>query len=555
MQPPRMGRDDGVLAGNVAAVRSTFDAFRTACSRHGLRINMDKCTVAASERWADEARRSFPEFTFHDELEILGAPCGSRGFCEDFAEAALSKAQRRLQLLANMGEHYPHEAAVCAQHTVVGSMPNHIARSVGPCPAIEAFDDASRAFWESVSGCSFTPQQWDVACLPASLGGLGVRSWSDHAICAFAARIHDCRKQIAACPFAGGLEEPLPSSLLVDIQAQLELLGQVKGSAQKALSLRVETCRRERIMEEAADPIAKARLVSSAARGSFAWFSHPFGGLPVKRFWRSPAEFSILIRLRLGVPLFARGSDCPFCGSRQDEVEAHILSCLRMGNRGILHSYLKDAVKEVCNAAGHTVSMEAHCFPRDPTARIDLLALDGAVEWLVDVACTNPISTSSRASAAIRPGHAATLYEGVKLQRYGHLVPPGARLVPFVVDMLGAWGATAAEWGAKVGKQIARRQRLYPGLGVQFVRASVGSAVARGVALLVMRALANSHDAAEADDGCADDVYDVSDDDDDATPTRLPLSDDANHTSGDVGEDAATGGSATPLLTARPQAL
>ena len=74
-----MGRDDGVLAGNVAAVRSTFDAFRTACSRHGLRINMDKCTVAAPERWADEARRSFPEFAFHDELEILGAPCRSRG--------------------------------------------------------------------------------------------------------------------------------------------------------------------------------------------------------------------------------------------------------------------------------------------------------------------------------------------------------------------------------------------------------------------------------------------------------------------------------------------
>jgi hypothetical protein len=52
-----------------------------------------------------------------------------------------------------------------------------------------------------------------------------------------------------------------------------------------------------------------------------------------------------------------------------------------MGNRGIPHSYLRDAVKEVCNAAGHTVSMEAHCFPRDPTARIDLLALGGAVEW------------------------------------------------------------------------------------------------------------------------------------------------------------------------------
>jgi hypothetical protein len=45
-----------------------------------------------------------------------------------------------------------------------------------------------------------------------------------------------------------------------------------------------------------------------------------------------------------------------------------------MGNRGILNSYLKDAVKEVCNAAGHTVSMEVHCFPRDPTERIDLLA-------------------------------------------------------------------------------------------------------------------------------------------------------------------------------------
>ena len=38
--------DDGVLAGNVAAVHSTFDAFRTACSRHGLRINTGKCVVA-----------------------------------------------------------------------------------------------------------------------------------------------------------------------------------------------------------------------------------------------------------------------------------------------------------------------------------------------------------------------------------------------------------------------------------------------------------------------------------------------------------------------------
>ena len=190
---------------------------------------------------------------------------------------------------------------------------------------------------------------------------------------------------------------------------------------------------------------------------------------------------------------------------------------------------------------GHTVSMEAHCFLCDPTARIDLLALDGGVEWLVDVACTNPISTSSRASAAIRPGHAATLYEGVKHQRYGHLVPPGARLVPFVVDMLGAWGMTAAEWGAKVGKQIARRQRLYPGLGVQFVRAAVGSAVARGVALLIMKALANRREAAgnDDDDGCAVDAYDVSDDeDDDTTPTRLPLSDDT-HNNGGVGEDAA----------------
>jgi hypothetical protein len=220
-----------------------------------------------------------------------------------------------------------------------------------------------------------------------------------------------------------------------------------------------------------------------------------------------------------------------------------------MGNRGILHCYLKDAVKEVCNAAGHTVSMEAHCFPRDPTARIDLLAHDGAVEWLVDVACTNPISTTSRASAAIRPGHAATLYEGA-------LRPPGpARRTTCALRRGHARGLGGD--GGRVGKQIARRQRLCPGLGVQFVRASVSSAVARGVALLIMKALANSHDAARDDDGCADDVYDVSDDDDDnTTPTRLPLSDDANNNNGDVGEDAATGGSATtPLLTVRPEAL
>jgi hypothetical protein len=73
-----------------------------------------------------------------------------------------------------------------------------------------------------------------------------------------------------------------------------------------------------------------------------------------------------------------------------------------------------------------------------------------------------------------------------------------------------------------------------------FVRASVGSAVARGVALLVMGALAKSH-GADRDVFC---------DDDDATPTRLPLSDGEPHQR--RRRRGRGDGSATPLLMRIP---
>ena len=44
-----------------------------------------------------------------------------------------------------------------------------------------------------------------------------------------------------------------------------------------------------------------------------------------------------------------------------------------------------------------------------------------------------------------------TLYEGVKPKRYGHLAPPGARLVPLVVDMLGASGQRRPSGGGGFG--------------------------------------------------------------------------------------------------------
>ena len=54
---------------------------------------------------------------------------------------------------------------------------------------LEEYDRAVRDALEGILGCPLTPAQWKQASLPTAMGGLGLRSASDHSAAAYLASV------------------------------------------------------------------------------------------------------------------------------------------------------------------------------------------------------------------------------------------------------------------------------------------------------------------------------------------------------------------------------
>ena len=234
----------------------------------------------------------------------------------------------------------------------------------------------------------------------------------------------------------------------------------------------------------------QARLRALTGPGAGDWLSttHP----NIKGFWLQPTSFAIQMRRRLGQPILI-GSTCPFCSEDVDDLDIHVDGCMSGGARGILHSYGKEAVADCCNMAGSCATYESRCFPSDPTARIGVMSSFGGATDLIDVAFTNPRRQPVLTSSIRLAGAAATGYEEVKRRRYGThtaALGPDFSLVPFVVDTLGCFGASATLFIQRLALQLARREGILITVASSQLRARIASAVARGMSLLMLRAVA-----------------------------------------------------------------
>ena len=94
--------DDGTVAGVADAVAKFVEVFSQEMASKGLTLSPSKCEVVPAAGAATSVgRQAFPGFQWLEDrnFKLLGAPFGSRQYCEDFAKKRAAKAVTLLEAI------------------------------------------------------------------------------------------------------------------------------------------------------------------------------------------------------------------------------------------------------------------------------------------------------------------------------------------------------------------------------------------------------------------------------------------------------------------------
>ena len=488
--------DDLFFGGDVDATRAYFDFFSDAAAEVGLELNLRKCEVISDD---PECLARFPDISTHRSTaswELLGTPCGhSRDAAEAFVEKALRPATDKMRSLAQLPE--PHVAFTLLRYC--GSFPSAVffARTVGPVPAYIAFDEAARAAAEATT-MLMPDSQWAQATLPTRLGGLGLRQVAPHAPLAFAACNTSAQTMlplfcneglIATIPPDPWLIPavndpslrtfPLVSNTLAEFLRRESTIEWGKAS-QKKLSRVLDGEVRAALLADA--PLEKkARFASCSAPHASAWVAPFATALSGEPQFLDAAQFVVLVRHRLGLPVLPCAAPCSGCKGRTivDTAGSHSLTCLAGGCRHRFHNALRRAITMLASSALMGPAEEAMPFEDGSFRRVDVLLRDDCAPFrgiAIDVSVVFPLQPSFIRRAADSPGGAATAKEAVKNRAYeAACSAANIRLVPVIVDTWGAWGKAAIPLIRMLARKAGEREDLHPAESVPraFTRLSV----------------------------------------------------------------------------------
>ena len=116
-----------------------------------------------------------------------------------------------------------------------------------------------------------------------------------------------------------------------------------------------------------------------------------------------PAEYTVLSKLHLGVPLFPSDSaaDCAGCGEPADIFGDHFLCCQK-GGLIQRHTAIASQFWRICTAAGIQARPEVALDNRTRPADLLLSHWQGGGPCAVDVAVVHPLHTHLRSQGRLR---------------------------------------------------------------------------------------------------------------------------------------------------------
>ena len=172
--------------------------------------------------------------------------------------------------------------------------------------------------------------------------------------------------------------------------------------AQKVLCAAIDDQRHARMLATSTQT-DRARITSCAGEYAGAFLVPAY---PIPASWLLPAEFVVVLRLRLGLPVAAEAVPCALClgTATADTLGHHSCCCMEGGDRTHLHNALVDAVHVFSSYALLGSRREQNPFPLHPALRLDGMLTRGVARpTLTDQACIFPLRPSHEEHAASCP--------------------------------------------------------------------------------------------------------------------------------------------------------
>ena len=303
--------DDGVLAGDTAALVKAVHLLDTYGSTKGLLLNPSKCQLYGP---CDPTRFhcSIPHQSALN-FDILGAPIGDDDFCASFIEKRRLSACELLSLLPKLCD--PQLSLGILKQCASFCKLAHLARCTPPTSAVlellANFDNDVLHCLEQCTELQLTPMASRQAQLSFRHGGFGLRSLFSHATAAFIAS--------ASISLSGAFP---PTTEFTHLQSAIAMFNQqvTEGEALTMVSVLLSPPRQHLLSEKVeklalssllhnATTATKARLLAESVPQAHAWLrTVPSPGLGLAL---EPDETHILLKWWLGLPLCNLEETCP----------------------------------------------------------------------------------------------------------------------------------------------------------------------------------------------------------------------------------------------------
>ena len=364
------------------------------------------------------------------------------------------------------------------------------------------FDRVTREGLTRILGAPLSHQAWQQAKLPTKFGGMGVRGAEDHAPAAFAASVFDSQslsQSLLSEPLLlegndadEGAARVLPPRALAALCVTLgeniteeELI----GIRQRKLGEKVDQHLHRRLLDDLdeAEQREKARLSSLTLPHAGDWLN--VAPLKTLGLHLRSAEFVLVAKYRLGIPVFARDGPCPACLRPSDALGDHAMCCGFGGERISRHNHLRDALHETAVAAGLGPVKEGRALlPGDDRRPADILVPNwaGGRDAAMDVTVVTPLQAATVAEAAVTPGYALNFAYQRKVRGVAEdCRREGIAFLPLVAESLGGWHSAAEAEVRKLGSALARHSGQEEGEVLRHLWGRLGLLLQRGNAAIL----------------------------------------------------------------------
>ena len=327
---------------------------------------------------------------------------------------------------------------------------------------LEQFDSLQRSLLESICNIRLSDTAWLQASLPASSGGLGVRSAVMLAPSAYLASAAGCA--LLSLAILPERLHPLDTTTTIRADAIKVWSSLLKSNESPPTGVNAMKQRNWdgpivkghfNSLLSAADTRGKARLLAAQQKEAGAWLSAPPTSSLGLRMENSTIQ--VAVGLRLEAPLCALHS-CPHCGEEVDDSGVHGLSCRRSQGRIPRHSALNDIVHRSLTSANIPATLEPCGLCRQDGKRPDGLTI---VPWangrtlVWDVTCWDSFAPSNISKTSTQAGSLANFAASRKRALYDELAVTHI-FQPIAFESTGVFGQDAPDFF----HELSRRSRL-----------------------------------------------------------------------------------------------